>query len=92
MSRAKKKAGRVRRPVPRVRGLQSMVEPVGCQDAPTANRHAELLRLERRQFTTSGRTERVSRALEALRGLRVDFNLGPETLRWIAQDADIEEF
>lgn len=69
-----------------------MVGPKSSQDAPTGNRRAELLRLERKHFTKSGEETRVKRALEALRGLRVDFNLDLETIKWIAQDADIEEF
>ncbi len=92
MRKAERETGRLRKPSPKVRRLPNVAEPEDWPDAPTANRHAELLRLERKQFTQSGRNERVQRALEALAGLRLSFNLDAGTVRWLAQDADLAEF
>ncbi len=92
MGKLKRGTDQVRKAPPAVRRSQKTAELETSRDSPTATRHAELLALERKQFAKSGQEARVERALEALKGLRVDFELDPETVRWIAQDIDIEEF
>jgi hypothetical protein len=58
---------------------------------PTGDRRAELLRLEKQHFTKAGRERRISRARTALKGFRVEFDLDAETVKWIAQGADLED-
>ena len=61
------------------------------QSRPSGDRRAELLLLQKKHFTKAGRQRRIGRALEALEGFRVEFDLDAETVKWIAQGADVED-
>ena len=52
----------------------------------------ELQRMLAEHFSPAGREERVKRALHALDNLRGSIKLDLETVKWIAQDPDLEEF
>ena len=52
---------------------------------------ARLARLKAAQFTASGRAARVERALLALRTLPASIQLSADDVKWIAEDADIED-
>ncbi|HUT75245.1 MAG TPA: hypothetical protein VM221_10500 [Armatimonadota bacterium] len=49
------------------------------------------LRLKRAFWTPEGRQARVERALKALEEAVVRYDLDDETLRWIAEDRDLED-
>jgi hypothetical protein len=55
------------------------------------SRRLELLRLERKLFPTAGKEKRVERAVKAVRDFCGSFasKVDLETVKWIAQDADI---
>lgn len=49
-----------------------------------------LAELKAKHFTPEGRKERIAKALEILSRPGPTFKLDRETVRWVAQDADIE--
>jgi len=49
-----------------------------------------LAELKAKHFTPHGRKERIAKALEILSRPGPTFKLDKETVRWVAQDADIE--
>lgn len=49
-----------------------------------------LAELKAKHFTPQGRKERIAKALEILSRPGPTFKLDKETVRWVAQDADIE--
>jgi hypothetical protein len=49
-----------------------------------------LAALKRSHFTKKGRSARISRGLEALERFRWDLDLDRETIRWAAEDPEIE--
>ena len=50
-----------------------------------------LAALKRKHFTKKGRAARIDHALKALEQFRWDFSLDDATLKWIAEDPDIEQ-
>ena|SRR5690348_16637562 len=61
-------------------------------DLAPGSRAPELQRMLAEHFAPAGREERVKRALKALANLRGSIKLDPETVKWIAQAPDLEEF
>ena len=61
-------------------------------DLAPGSRAPELQRMLAEHFPPEGREERVRRALQALDNLRGSIKLDLETVKWIAQDPDLEEF
>jgi len=55
------------------------------------SRRLELIRLERKLFPKAGREKRIERAVKAVREFCGSFasKVDLETVKWIAQDADI---
>jgi hypothetical protein len=55
------------------------------------SRRLELLRLERKLFSKAGKEKRVERAVQAVREFCGSFasKVDLETVKWVAQDADI---
>lgn len=51
-----------------------------------------LAALKRKHFTKKGRASRIARALKALEQFTWDFSLDDATLKWIAEDPNIEHF
>lgn len=49
-----------------------------------------LAEVKAKHFTPQGRKERIAKALEILSRPGPTFKLDKETVRWVAQDADIE--
>jgi len=49
------------------------------------------LQLKRSHFKREGRQARVEAALKALEEAAFDYGLDAETVRWIAEDADLED-
>ncbi len=56
------------------------------------SRAPELVRMIERRFGAEGRQERIRAGLQALDKLRKSLKLDRETLKWIAQDADVEDY
>ena len=56
----------------------------------TAN--GKLAELKAKHFTPEGREERIAKALQALEMPARSFTLDRETWKWIAEDADLEDF
>jgi hypothetical protein len=50
----------------------------------------KLAALKGAHFTKKDRSARISRALKTLEKFEWDFDLDPETIRWIAEDPDLE--
>jgi hypothetical protein len=50
----------------------------------------KLLELKAKHFTPEGREERIAKALEILSRSGPTFKLDKETVKWIAQDVEIE--
>jgi len=50
----------------------------------------KLAELKAKHFTPEGRKERIAKALEILSRPGPRLKLDKETVRWVAQDADIE--
>ncbi|MDO8585949.1 MAG: hypothetical protein Q7T82_02815 [Armatimonadota bacterium] len=48
-------------------------------------------RLKRAHFRLEGRDERIANALKALEEATENYPLDAETVRWIAEDKDIED-
>jgi len=48
-------------------------------------------RLKRRHFRPEGREQRIREALKALDEAIVKYPLDAETIRWIAEDKDLED-
>jgi hypothetical protein len=48
------------------------------------------LRLKRSHFSAEGRQARIEAALKALEEAVIESPLDAETIRWIAEDADLE--
>jgi hypothetical protein len=65
-------------------------EPATTPDK-TLRPTAELERLKAAHFTPRDREERIARALRALEGPKLDFELPPELWATIAEDPDLEE-
>ncbi len=53
---------------------------------------ARLTRLKEMQFSHEGRDARITRALQVLSETGLNFQFDPSTWKWIAQEADIEDF
>jgi hypothetical protein len=51
---------------------------------------AKLAKLKAKHFTPKGRKERIAKALQILEAPTPGFSLNRETLKWIAEDADLE--
>jgi hypothetical protein len=51
---------------------------------------AKLAKLKAKHFTPEGRKERIAKALEILEMPMPGFALDRETLKWIAENADLE--
>jgi hypothetical protein len=75
------------------------LQKAAVQKAPPAKaRHADLATgenpklaaLKRAHFTKKDRSARISKALETLEKFRWDLDLDPETIKWIAEDPDLE--
>ena len=75
------------------------LQKAAVQKAPPAKaRHADaatgenpkLAALKRAHFTKKDRSARISKALETLEKFRWDLDLDPETIKWIAEDPDLE--
>jgi hypothetical protein len=58
--------------------------------APTEN--PKLAALKRAHFTKKGRAARIARAKKTLEEARWDTGLDIETIKWIAEDPDLEFF
>ncbi len=56
------------------------------------SRAPDLARMAAQRFPAQDREDRVDRALRALDSLRASIKLDRQTLRWIAQDADLVDF
>jgi hypothetical protein len=54
-------------------------------------RNRKWLELKWRHFSRAGREERVARALAALERAVIPYRLDAETVRWLAEDADLED-
>jgi hypothetical protein len=52
----------------------------------------KLAELKAKHFRPKGREDRIAKALEILNRPGPTFKLDRETVKWIAQDADIEHF
>jgi hypothetical protein len=52
----------------------------------------KLAALKRKHFTKRGRAARIDHALKTLNQFSWDFGLDDETLKWAAEDPDIEHF
>jgi hypothetical protein len=52
---------------------------------------AKLAKLMVKHFTPEGRKERIAKALQILQAPTPRFALDRETLKWIAEDADLED-
>jgi hypothetical protein len=50
----------------------------------------KLAELKAKQFTLRGREQRIAKALEILNRPGPTFNLDRKTVKWIAQDVEIE--
>jgi hypothetical protein len=50
-----------------------------------------LTALKRSHFTKKGRKARISRGLQALERFQWDLDLDPQTIRWAAEDPEIEQ-
>ena len=51
---------------------------------------AKLTKLKAKHFTPEGRKDRIAKALQILEASTPGFALDRETLKWIAEDADLE--
>ena len=51
----------------------------------------KLAELKAKHFTTKGRKQRIAKALEILSRPGPTFKLDRETVKWIAQDVEIED-
>ncbi len=49
------------------------------------------LRLKAVRFPPEGREERASAAVRAIESAVAHYDLDPETIRWIAEDVDVED-
>jgi hypothetical protein len=65
-----------------------------ARTSPKPARHSHknprLAALKRSHFTKQGREARISRGLQALERFQWDLELDPETIRWAAEDPEIE--
>jgi hypothetical protein len=75
------------------------LQKAAVQKTPPAKaRHADsatgenpkLAALKRAHFNKKDRSARISKALETLEKFRWDLDLDPETIKWIAEDPDLE--
>ncbi|MGH7813507.1 MAG: hypothetical protein ACREQI_05835 [Candidatus Binataceae bacterium] len=64
---------------------RTSAKPVG-----DVRENPRLAALKRSHFTKQGRKARISRGIEALERFRWDLDLDPETIRWAAEDLEIE--
>jgi hypothetical protein len=64
--------------------------PKKAVSAPTPAENPKLAALKRAHFTKKGRAERIARAKKALEEFRWDVDLDTETIKWLAEDPDIE--
>lgn len=58
--------------------------------APKNTAKDRLAELKAKHFTSEGREERIAKALEILSRSGPTFKLDKETVKWIAQDVEIE--
>jgi hypothetical protein len=58
--------------------------------APKKTPKDKLAELKAKHFSPRGRKLRIAKALEVLKRPAANFKLDRETVKWIAQDADIE--
>ena len=69
-------------------------KPVSNSTSSKPARHVRenprLAALKRSHFTKKGRKARISRGLQALERFRWDLDLDAETIRWAAENPDIE--
>jgi hypothetical protein len=65
-----------------------------ARTSPKPARHVHenprLAALKQSHFTKKGQKARISRGLKALERFRWDLELNPETIRWAAEDPEIE--
>jgi len=62
--------------------------------APTAvgKENPKLAALKRKHFTKKGRAARIAYAMKTMDQFHWDFGFDDETLKWVAEDPDIEHF
>jgi len=58
--------------------------------APKETRKDKLAELKARHFTPKGREQRIAKALEILKRPGPTFKLDRKTVKWIAQDVELE--
>ncbi len=72
----------------------SIGKSVSAKTAPKPSGHVRenprLTALKRSHFTKKGRNARISRGLEALERFQWDLELDGETIKWAAEDPEIE--
>ncbi len=76
---AEKKRSSAPKPITRSRAI-----------ATERKENPKLAALKRRHFTKKGRAARIDRAMKTLDQFHWDFGFDDETLKWTAEDPDIE--
>jgi hypothetical protein len=72
----------------KVTSTASRPKKTASATAPTEN--PKLAALKRAHFTKKGRAARIARAKKALEEARWDTGLDMETIKWLAEDPDLE--
>lgn len=86
MNRAKTK----KEPAPPKKKIVFTASRPTKDSAPAPAENPKLAALKRAHFTKKGRAARIARAKKALEEFKWDLDLDAETIKWLAEDPDIE--
>jgi hypothetical protein len=84
-ARAKPKPALARKKTPKPKRQKRADSTAGAQAE-----NPKLKALLRAHFTKKGRVTRIARARKALEEFRFDVDLDMETIKWVAEDPDLE--